>query len=130
MLACSTPAAQYLALARGYEAMIEDTIGKIEARIQSADAIKEERRRELLHLLGTLKSEVAELSKTHSEQAQSIAGFTEISTHEATRSEQNPHLLKLSLEGMSSSVSGFEQSHPRLVQIVNAISNTLSNLGI
>ena len=110
--------------------MIEDTIGKIEAKIQSADAIKEDRRRELVQLLGTLKSEVAALSKTHGEQAESIAGFAEISTHEATRTEPNPRLLKLSLEGFSSSVSELEKSHPRLVQIVNAISNTLSNLGI
>ena len=110
--------------------MIEDTIGKIEARVQGAEAIKEERRQELLQLLGTLKSEVAELSKTHGEQAQSIAGFAEVSAHEATRTEQDPELLKLSLEGMRSSVRGFEESHPRLVQIVNAISSTLSNLGI
>ena len=110
--------------------MIEETVGKIEARIQSSDAINEERKRELLQLMATLKSEVAELSKTHGEQAQSIAGFTEISAHEATRAEQNPQLLRLSLEGLSSSVGGFEQSHPRLVQIVNAISSTLSNLGI
>jgi Domain of unknown function (DUF4404) len=111
-------------------AMIEDTIGKIEARIKGTEAIKEERRRELLRLLGTLKSEVAELSKTHEEQAQSIAGFTEVSTHEATRTEQNPELLQLSLQGLGSSVRGFEESHPHLVQIVNAISSTLSNLGI
>jgi hypothetical protein len=110
--------------------MIEDTIGKIEARIQGADAVKEERRQELLQLLATLKSEVAELSKTHGEQAESIAGFADISTHEATRAEQNPELLKLSLEGLGSSVQEFEESHPRLVQIVNGISNTLSNLGI
>ncbi len=110
--------------------MIEDTIGKIEARIQGADAIKDERRRELLELLGTLKSEVAALSRTNSDQAQSIAGFTEISAHEATRADQNPQLLNLSLQGLGSSVKGFEESHPRLVQIVNAISNTLSNLGI
>ncbi len=110
--------------------MIEDTLGKIEARIQGTETIKEERRQELLQLLGTLKSEVAELSKTHGEQAQSIAGFAEISTHEATRRAQNPELLKLSLEGLGSSVRGVEESHPRLVQIVNAISNTLSNLGI
>ena len=110
--------------------MIEDTIGKIETRIKGAEAVNEERRRELLQLLGTLKSEVAELSKTHEEQAQSIAGFTEVSAHEATRAEQNPELLKLSLEGLGSSVQGFEESHPRLVQIVNAISSTLSNLGI
>jgi archaellum component FlaC len=110
--------------------MIENTIGKIEDRIRGAEAIKDERRQELLQLLGTLKSEVAELSKTHEEQAQSIAGFTEVSTHEAIRAEQNPELLKLSLDGLGSSVRELEQSHPRLVQIVNAISNTLSNLGI
>jgi hypothetical protein len=110
--------------------MIEDTIGKIESQIQGADAISENRRQELLQLLGTLKSEVADLSKTHGEEAQSIAGFTQVSTHEATRSEQNPELLKLSLEGLGSSVQGFEQSHPRLVRIVNAISHTLANLGI
>ena len=110
--------------------MIEDTIGKIEERIRGTEAIREERRDELLQLLGTLKSEVGELSKTHEEQAQSIAGFTQLSTHEAIRAEQNPELLRLSLAGMGSSVRGFEESHPRLVQIVNAISSTLANLGI
>ncbi len=110
--------------------MIENTIGKIEDRIRDAETIREGPRQELLQLLGTLKSEVAELSKTHGEQAQSIAGFTEVSTHEATRAEKNPELLRLSLEGLGSSVSEFEDSHPRLVQIVNAISNALSNLGI
>lgn len=110
--------------------MIKETISSIEAKIQSADAIHEDKKRELLQLLGTLKSEVATLSKTHDEQAQSIAGFTEISAHEATRSKQNPELLELSLKGLKSSVEGFENSHPRLVQIVNSISQTLSNLGI
>lgn len=110
--------------------MIEDTVSKIEAKIQSSESIKDEKKRELLQLLGTLKSEVATLSETHGEEAESIAGFTEISTHEATRAEQNPELLELSLKGLSSSVEGFEKSHPQLVQIVNAISNMLSNLGI
>ena len=110
--------------------MIEDTLGKIEDRIRSTEAVQEDRRQELLQLLRTLKSEVAELSKTHGEQAQSIAGFTDLSTHEATRAEQDPELLKLSLEGLGSSVRGFEESHPRLVQIVNDISSTLSSLGI
>src|SRR6185369_9365302 len=110
--------------------MIEETVGKIQSRIEAVEAISPERKQELLQLLGTLKSEVAELSKTHGEEAESIAGFTEISAREATRTEQNPQLLKLSLEGLSGSVEGFEKSHPRLVQIVNTISNTLSNLGI
>ena len=46
------------------------------------------------------------------------------------RYEKNPELLKLALEGLASSVEGFEESHPHLVQIVNSICNTLSNLGI
>ncbi len=110
--------------------MIDDTIGKIQARIEGAETIKEDRRRELLELLGTLKSEIAQLSQTHEEQAESIAAFADISTREATRTEQNPELLQLSLKGLDSSVGEFEKTHPKLVQIVNAISSTLSNLGI
>ena len=110
--------------------MIDKTIGEIETRIQGAESVKDDRRRELLQLLATLKSEVAELSKTHDEQARSIAGFTQVSAHEATREPPSPQLLDLSLQGLRSSVEGFEKSHPHLVQIVNAISNALSNLGI
>jgi Mg2+ and Co2+ transporter CorA len=110
--------------------MIEDTVSNIEAKIRASDSITEDRKRELLQLLGTLKSEVATLSKTHGEEAQSIAGFTELSAHEATRAEQNPQLLQLSLKGLSSSVDGFEKSHPKLVQAVNTISNMLASWGV
>ena len=110
--------------------MIEDTLAKIEERLRSAEAIPADKRRELEQLVATLKSEIAKLSKTHAEQAQSIAGFTEMSAHEATRAPQNPQLLKLSLRGLTSSVEEFEKSHPKLVEIVNSISNTLANLGI
>ena len=41
-----------------------------------------------------------------------------------------PQLLKLSLQGLSSSVEGFEGSHPNLVEIVNSICLALSNIGI
>jgi len=47
--------------------MIEETIGKIESKVQGAEAIPQERRQELLDLLGRLKSEVAVLSRTHGE---------------------------------------------------------------
>ncbi|HEX7576724.1 MAG TPA: DUF4404 family protein, partial [Verrucomicrobiae bacterium] len=75
-------------------------------------------------------TEVGALSKTHGEQAESIAGFAQLSAHEATRGAQNPQLRELSVRGLQSSVEGFEKSNPRLVEIVNRISNTLSNLGI
>src|SRR5437868_2497869 len=110
--------------------MIDETISQIEARLKDAGSLSEQTRQELTRLLATLKSEITELSKTHAEQAQSIAGFAQTSAHEAIREEKNPELLKLSLEGLATSVDGFEKSHPTLVQIVNRICTTLSNLGI
>ncbi|MBI4659137.1 MAG: DUF4404 family protein [Verrucomicrobia bacterium] len=110
--------------------MIRNTIGEIEARLRQTDSIKEANKAELLGLLSTLKSEIEELSKTHGEQAQSIAGFTNVSAHEATREEKDPRLVKLALDGLSASVAEFENSHPKLVEIVNRICLTLSNIGI
>ena len=89
-----------------------------------------ERRKELSDLLSASKTEVSQLSKTDAEDAQSIIGFTKVSIHEAIREEKNPKLFKLSLEGLSTSAKRFENSHPRLVGIVNSICNTLSNIGI
>jgi uncharacterized protein DUF4404 len=110
--------------------MIEDTLAKIEGRLRKADVLTKGQRTELLGLLSTLKAEIEQLSKTHCEQAQSITAFTEVSTHEATRRERDPQLLRLSVEGLSASVQGFEGSHPKLVEIVNAISLMLSNSGV
>jgi Mg2+ and Co2+ transporter CorA len=110
--------------------MIEQTISEIETKIGGTESVSPEHKQELLKLLGTLKTEVAELAKTHGEQADSIAGFARLSAHEAMRAEQNPQLRELSLQGLRSSADGFELSHPRLVQIVSGISKTLSDLGI
>ncbi len=110
--------------------MIEKTITQIESRIKNAGSIDDAKKKELLNLLSTLKTEVSELSKTHAEDTQSITGFTQVSVHEAMRGEKNPELLKLSLQGLSASVEGFESSHPKLVGIVNSICLTLSNIGI
>ena len=110
--------------------MLQQTIDKIEEKLRKAESLNEEKKSEVLNLLSTLKVEIAELSKTHNEQAESITGFAQISAHEATRQEKNPELLKLSIEGLGSSVRGFESSHPRLVNVVNDICSMLSNLGI
>jgi hypothetical protein len=110
--------------------MIQDTIGKIEERLRRSEAVKDENKAELIQLLATLKAEVSALAQTHSDQAQSIAGFTAVSAHEATRTQRDPQLVELSIRGLSSSVEGFEESHPKLVQVVNSICTTLSNLGI
>ena len=109
---------------------MNDTISKIEDRVRNAGALKEESRAELLELLGRLKSQIGALSKTNQEQAQSIAGFAEVSAHEATREARNPKSLKHSILGLESSVQDLEGSHPQLVEVVNRIAAMLANMGI
>jgi len=110
--------------------MIPKTIKTIERRIGSAKAITPQKKKELLELVATLKAEITELSRTKAEHAESITGFIDRSTHEATRQERDPELLKLSLAGLAASVKGFEASHPRLVSQVNYICTMLANIGI
>ena len=110
--------------------MIQDRIAKIEAALKGAGNLPEETRAELLALLAELKAEVAPLTGTHDEDAQSIAHFAGASVHEATRTARKPDQADAALKGLTSSVEGFEVSHPRLVEIVNRIAVALSNMGI
>ena len=110
--------------------MARETLQQHMASIQSAEAHKAEHRRELKQLLDTLKSELAELSRTHSDQAQSITGFARAASHEATRTPPNPRLLSHALEGLKASVEQFEVSHPRLVQTVGALATLLASMGV
>ena len=107
--------------------MIRDTILKIEARLQGSTTLSDEARADLIALLGELKREIATVEP---EVGQSIAGQTEHLTRQATEEARNPELLKRSLNELSASVDGFEKSHPGLVQVVNRICTTLSNIGI
>lgn len=110
--------------------MIQKTLADLSASLHRAESLSPEKRNELHELLATLEREVSDLSKTHSEHAKSITGFTSLSAHEATRGERNPELMKTSLHGLSASVSGFEETHPKLVAAVNRICTALSNMGI
>jgi phage I-like protein len=110
--------------------MIQDTIGKIEAKLTTSEAIRPAHRSELLQLLGQLKTEIQGLEATDADAAERVAGFADISTHEATRTEKNPELLELSLKGLSKTVDEFEQSHPQLVAVVNRLSTVLANSGV
>lgn len=110
--------------------MIEYTIKELEERLNQANSIETAQKEELLLLLTTLKSEISQLSETHGEHALSIAGFTRVSAHEAIRKEKDHKLIELAVQGLGSSVAGFEKSHPKLVEAVNRICLTLSNLGI
>jgi hypothetical protein len=49
--------------------MIQDHLNKIEERLKQSEAVKESDKTELLTLLTTLRTEIADLSQTHYEQA-------------------------------------------------------------
>jgi len=110
--------------------MIQDRIDKIETTLRESPKLAPETRDELLRLLEDLKAEIAPLAKSHEEDIQSIAQFADASIHEATRSTQKPALIEVALKGLSASVQDFEASHPRLVQVVDRLALTLSNMGI
>jgi hypothetical protein len=110
--------------------MVQNTIEKIEEKIQINSSLSDKNKIELLKLLATLKTEITKFSEVQTEHAESITGFIERSTHEAMRREKNPTLLKIAVDGLSASVKGFEESHPQLVENVNYIANKLANMGI
>ncbi|MBM4149700.1 MAG: DUF4404 family protein [Lentisphaerae bacterium] len=109
---------------------LEDTVREIEKRISAQSGLDAARKSELLKLLATLREEVADLSVARSDEAESIARFAAASAHEATRQGKSEQLQSLSIQALSSSVEGFEASHPKLVRIVNALCVQLSDLGI
>jgi len=108
--------------------MIQDRIAKIEETLAATPDLPAPTREELLRLLSELKSEVAAMAPAHGGEAQSIAqsadaAFTAVSH---PRDESSSAVL----DDFRASVEGFEASHPRLVQIVDRIAQTLSNMGI
>ena len=92
--------------------------------------VDEKRKAELERQLSTLQAELDELALTDADRAKTIAGFAELSAHEATRPSPHPELLELSVAGLRKSVQEFEETHPRLVDIVGALVSMLSNVGL
>jgi len=110
--------------------MSPDSLTRLETKIQEATGLNAQHKTELLTLLVDLKNEIAKLSTTSEEQAHSIRSFTDISAHEATREFNNQQLVRIAIEGLSTSVEELEASHPELVATVNKLCNLLSSLGI
>jgi hypothetical protein len=109
--------------------MVNKTLSKIKKTIRDNTNLSDKDKSQIINLLGTLKVEINELSKSHEEEAESIVGFIERSTHESIRKRKNPTLLKLSIDGISESVKEFEASHPKLAETVNFLSSALANSG-
>jgi hypothetical protein len=92
-------------------------------------AMDEKRKAEIVRQLATLQAELHELTRTNEDEAKTISGFAELSAHEATRPKPRPELLRLSVTGLRKSVQEFEQTHPRLVELVGSLSALLSSIG-
>ena len=90
--------------------MIEDIIRDLEAKIR-AGTMSDSAKNDLLKSVTALKAEIA------------VPGKTEETDREKEK-------LKSSVDDLRSSVAEFEQTHPKLIETVNSISTTLSNLGI
>ncbi len=111
-------------------ALLDYRIGIIESTIRTAGKIPEETRVELMAMLAGLKSELANLSKTHHEEAASITRFADAFAHEAARTEKKPQLTDTALQGLRLSIEGLEESHPNVVRVVNRFATALSNMGL
>jgi hypothetical protein len=110
--------------------MIPETLSQIEARIRQTSSLTEDNKAELLKLLAALRTEIGDLARTKSDEAHRIAAIAHNSTEAATHDQTNPELVKQSLDQLASAVSGFEESHPRLVEVVNRMATMLARSGI
>ena len=110
--------------------MIDETLAKIEERIRAAGSLPEPRKAELLELFTQLRGEVTQLSQTDREAARLIAGHSQRSAEGATSTSPDRKQVQDSLKSLAESVEDFEESHPRLVAVVDRICNTLSGMGI
>ncbi len=110
--------------------MLDETFARIERTVQDADELDSDKRAELLKRIEDLRAEMGNLNEMHHNQVQSITGFTQVTTHEATRGDKNPNLVRAGLDGLTASVEHFEATHPGLVRAVTSMSQLLANIGL
>ena len=92
--------------------------------------VDEKKKAEVLGQLSALRKEIDELARTDADRAKTISGFAELSAHEATRPKPHPELLEISVTGLRKAAQDFEDTHPRLVELVGSLSALLSNIGL
>ena len=110
--------------------MISERLAKIEDTILNARNVPEATRKELLGLVAGLKAEVMPLTDSHGETAEASAGSVEPSAISTDgRGEARDKAAQVMAE-LADSVHAFEATHPRLVELVDQLALTLSNMGI
>ena len=110
--------------------MTDERIQKIKSAVESADHISPEKKNELLAVLAKLKPAIAEVARTHEEEAERISRFVETSAHEVARRSERPQGVESVLNKLKQTVEKFEASHPQLTTFVTEYSAVLSGLGI
>jgi ABC-type transporter Mla subunit MlaD len=110
--------------------MSDEHIEKTKSAVDAASHISADKKAALSAALSKLKPALAQIAKTHGEDAESVARLIEASAHEATRRKKRPKLLNTLLHALKQSVEALEASHPDLVAFVTEYSALLSALGI
>jgi len=108
--------------------MTSERLAKLESVLRDNPNLSETSRRELLELVAGLRTEMATLEGTHAERANQIAGSAEAAVRASITDQTRQSTA--AVEGLASSVREFEASHPKLVEIVDQLAATLSNMGI
>jgi len=101
--------------------MIEDKLKSIEERIRQSENMKGENKDAVLNLLAELKDEINTSSEGVEEDVKQ--GISEMG-------HEDEGIIKSAFNEINKSISEFEESHPKLVQIVNSICTQLSNSGL
>jgi hypothetical protein len=103
--------------------MIEETIRQMEARLGVSTNLAPETRAELLALLAKLR-----------EEAKALPARPEVSaappSTDPLDEASEVKTLQEDVNHLRNSVEEFEDSHPKVTQLVNHIANTLAGLGI
>jgi hypothetical protein len=110
--------------------MATEIISRIENIVHEAPSLPPEKREELLALVAALRKEMDAVAPDRAQAAHEIAVETHALAEQALAPGAESKPGRPPLRKITDSLNQFEDSHPRLVQVTNAVCTALSNLGI
>ena len=102
--------------------MIDELLKELRTAVDGAGGLSESAKAELLSHVGAMEACAA--TSGSSDDSGSPAGAGDSGT------TGEKHALSQPLEGLVTSIEGFEASHPAITALVNRIATTLGNMGI
>jgi len=103
--------------------MIEETLRKLEKRIQASERTGDGTRTELLALVDELRTEFASVAESHGDDAAAIARHAGGAVEKAAPAAG-------AAAGVEDSLLEFESAHPRIVTLFRSLMRTLADAGI